>query len=162
VILARLANADILPLDYVAFGAELTRLVAQLDSGIAEKKWSVRAQGLREALGRFTGAARAFAAARDSALAAGADSARCARANAALMQVERRLTRAEGLATRPWYKSLQFASDVDNGYATVAFPSVSEAIRYGDVATVERELADLVARVDRARVALEEATAALR
>jgi len=76
--------------------------------------------------------------------------------------VERRLTRAEGLATRPWYKSLQFASDVDNGYATVAFPSVSEAIRYGDVATVERELADLVARVDRARVALEEATAALR
>ena len=162
VILARLANADILPLDYVAFGAELTRLVAQLDSGIAEKKWSVRAQGLREALGRFTAAARAFAAARDSALAAGADSARCARANAALMQVERRLTRAEGLATRPWYKSLQFASDVDNGYATVAFPSVSEAIRYGDVATVERELADLVARVGRARVALEEATAALR
>src|SRR5213078_1836471 len=90
VILARLANADILQLDY----------------GIAEKKWSGRAQGLREALGRFTGAARAFSAARDSALAAGADSARCARANAALMQVERRLTRAEGLATRPWYKSL--------------------------------------------------------
>jgi N-acetylated-alpha-linked acidic dipeptidase len=77
------------------------------------------------------------------------------------MQVERRLTRPEGLATRPWYKSLQFASDVDNGYATLAFPSVSEAIRYGDVATVERELADLVARVDRARGALEDATAAL-
>src|SRR6266516_1274478 len=38
VILARLANADILPLDYVAFGAELTRLVAQLDSGISEKR----------------------------------------------------------------------------------------------------------------------------
>ena len=78
------------------------------------------------------------------------------------MQVERRLTRPEGLRSNAWFKSLQFASDVDNGYATVAFPSVSEAIRYGDVATVERELADLVARVDRARVALEEATAALR
>ena len=162
VILARLANADILPLDYVAFGAELTRLVAQIDSSISEQHWSLSAVALREALGHFTDAARAFAAARDSALGAGADSARCSRANAALMQVERRLTRAQGLASRPWYKSLQFASDVDNGYATVAFPSVSEAIRSGDAATAERELADLVAHVDQARAALEEATAALR
>ena len=162
VILARLANADILPLDYVAFGAELTRLVAQIDSSISEQHWSLSAVALREALGHFTDAARAFAAARDSALGVGADSARCSRANAALMQVERRLTRAQGLASRPWYKSLQFASDVDNGYATVAFPSVSEAIRSGDAATAERELADLVAHVDQARAALEEATAALR
>jgi N-acetylated-alpha-linked acidic dipeptidase len=82
--------------------------------------------------------------------------------NAALMQVERRLTRPEGLVSRPWYRSLQFASDLDNGYATMAFPSVNEAIRYADSATTERELADLVTRVDQARGALEQATAALR
>ena len=78
------------------------------------------------------------------------------------MQVERRLTRSQGLVSRPWYRSLQFASDVDNGYATMAFPSVNEAIRYADAVATERELADLVGRVDDARGALEHATAALR
>ena len=51
---------------------------------------------------------------------------------------------------------------MDNGYATMAFPSVNEAIRYADPATAERELADLAARIDGARAALEDATAALR
>src|SRR2546427_5820793 len=163
VLLARLANADVLPLDYGGFGTELTALTSQLDSAVAKQQWTVSTQGLKDALGRFTDAARAFARARDSALAAPApDTARFARADRALMQVERRLTRPEGLASRAWYKSLQFASDVDNGYATMAFPSVNEAIRYADPATAERELADLAARVDRARAALEDATAALR
>jgi N-acetylated-alpha-linked acidic dipeptidase len=160
VLLARLANTAVVPLDYAAFGEELTRLVAPLDSAITRHAWTVSTQALREALARFTAAARSFATVRDSARAALPGRAR--RVNAALMQVERRLTRPEGLASRPWYRSLQFASDVDNGYATMAFPSVSEAIRYADSATTDRELADLVARVDQARGALEQATAALR
>ena len=51
---------------------------------------------------------------------------------------------------------------MDNGYATLAFPSVAEAIRYADAVATQRELADLAARVDQARAALEEARAALR
>jgi len=39
---------------------------------------------------------------------------------------------------------------------------VNEAIRYADPATAERELTDLAARIDGARAALEDATAALR
>jgi N-acetylated-alpha-linked acidic dipeptidase len=157
---ARLANSDVLPLDYEAFGTELTRLVAQLDSGIAKRGWSVTTTGLRDALERFTVSARAFAAARDSARSVHAS--RLQAVNAALMQVERRLPRRQGLVSRPWYTSLQFASDVDNGYATMAFPSVNEAIRYADAPTTQRELADLAARVDDARGALEQAAAALR
>ena len=157
---ARLANTDVLPLDYEAFGTELTRLVAQLDSGIAKRGWSVTTSGLRDALERFTIAARAFAAVRDSAR--GVDASRLHAVNAALMQVERRLTRPQGLVSRPWYTSLQFASDVDNGYATMAFPSVNEAIRYADSPTTQRELADLAARVDDARNALDQAAGALR
>jgi N-acetylated-alpha-linked acidic dipeptidase len=157
---ARLANTDVLPFDYEAFGTELSRLVAQLDSGITKRGWSVTTTGLRDALARFTVSARTFAAARDSAR--GVDAARLHAVNVALMQVERRLTRPQGLVSRPWYTSLQFASDVDNGYATMAFPSVNEAIRYADAAMTERELADLATRVDQARGALDEATAALR
>jgi N-acetylated-alpha-linked acidic dipeptidase len=162
VAVARLANADILPLDYAALGTELAALAAQLDSAIAQRHWSVPTAPLKDALERFTAVARVFAAARDSALDAGLDSARAARANRWLMQVERRLTRPQGLVSRPWYRSLQFASDVDNGYATMAFPSVNEAIRYADSTTTERELADFVAHLDLARDAIEQATAALR
>ena len=166
VILGRLANSDILPLDYATFGVEMTALVTQLDSGITRKEWgtSVNTQGLKDALDHFTAVARAFGAARDSALArpGGVDAARAQRVNRALMQVERRLTRPEGLVSRPWYRSLQFASDVDNGYATMAFPTVNEAIRYADAATASRELTELAGRVDQARAALVEAAAALR
>jgi N-acetylated-alpha-linked acidic dipeptidase len=164
-ILARLANSDLLPLDYAAFGMEMNRLVIQLDSGLARKQWStVSTQTLRDALDRFTAAAQAFGAARDSVLARETriDPARAARVNLALMQVERRLTRPEGLASRPWFRSLQFASDLHNGYATMAFPSVNEAIRDSDAPTATRELADLVTRVDQARAALVDAAAALR
>ncbi len=168
VILSRLANADVVPLDYVAFGTEMTGLVAELDNGIAQKHWGhgpntgANTEPVRYALGRFTEAARAFAAVRDSALAAGTEPARMTRATQALLQVERRLTRPQGLASRPWMRSLQFASDVDNGYSTMAFPSVNEAIRYADEATTERELQDLAIHIDQARQAIEQATAALR
>jgi N-acetylated-alpha-linked acidic dipeptidase len=160
VMLSRLANAPVVPLDYVAWGTEMTRLVSQLDSGIAGKGWSVSTQGLRDALTRFTAAADTLAVARDAAFAGPGDRP-WAQVNAALMQVERRLTRPQGLVSDPWFKSLQFASDVDNGYATLAFPTVNEAIRYADAATAEGELADLVTRLDWARQALEDATTAL-
>ncbi|MGE5802173.1 MAG: M28 family peptidase [Gemmatimonadota bacterium] len=160
VILGRLANSEILPFDYANFGVEMNALVAQLDSGIAAKKWSgVSTQSLKDALDRFTAVARAFNAARDTAK---TNEDRGTRVNHALMQVERRLTRPEGLVSRPWFRSLQFASDIDNGYATMAFPTVNEAIRYADAATANKELADLVSRVDQARAALVEAAAALR
>jgi N-acetylated-alpha-linked acidic dipeptidase len=160
VILGRLANDDILPLDYAVFGTEMNALVAQLDSGITNKKWTgVSTQALKDALDRFTAVARAFNVARDTSHAGGE---RAQRVNRALMQVERRLTRPEGLASRPWFRSLQFASDIDNGYANMAFPTVNEAIRYADAATANQELADLVTRVDQARAALVEAAVALR
>ena len=165
VIMGRLANSDFLPLDYTAFGTEMAGLVTQLDSGIAKKQWtqSVSTQPLKDALDRFTAVARAFGTARDNAISAGAvDSARAQRVNQALMLVERRLTRPDGLVSRPWFKSLQFAADLDNGYATMAFPTVNEAIRYADAATANKELADLVNRIDQARAALVEAAAALR
>jgi N-acetylated-alpha-linked acidic dipeptidase len=104
-------------------------------------------------------AATAFAAARDSALArvdAGRDLPRTTRerTNAALRDVERALTRPEGLRTRPWYRSLIYVADENNGYANMALPSISEAIRAGDQALTGREVADLVQRFDAATGAL--------
>lgn len=163
VIISRLANAAIAPFDYAAFGTEMRELISELDTGIARKGWSVSTEAAKTALDRFIVSARAFAAARDSGLAGNLSSAKAAAATRALMQVERRLTRPQGLTyAGSWFKSLQFASDVDNGYATLAFPTVAEAIRYGDQAVTAREIADLASRIDAARSALEDARAALR
>ena len=96
--------------------------------------------------------ATAFGSARDAALASHAVS---PKVNQALMQVERALTRPEGLRTRPWFRNLIFAADEDNGYANVQFPSVTEAIRSGDHALVDREIADLASRFNAAAHALD-------
>lgn len=162
VLVARLADADVPAFDYAAFGTEMDGLAASVDSAFARKQWAVSTAPLEASLERFTMAARAFAAARDSALAAGLSPERAAAATRALMEVERRLTRPAGLALDPWFKSLQFAADIDNGYATLPFPSIQEALRYGGPADAAREVADVAAHVDAARGALEQAAAALR
>jgi N-acetylated-alpha-linked acidic dipeptidase len=81
--------------------------------------------------------------------------------NAALRAVERALTRPEGLRGRPWMRNLVFASDRDNGYATIAFPAVAEALRDRDLARAAQEVADLAGRMGEAGAALTRATAAL-
>ena len=78
------------------------------------------------------------------------------------MQVERAMARPEGLRGRAWYRNLAFAADADNGYATLAFPSIVEAIRSGDSALFWGEARDLSVRVTRATAHLRAAREALR
>jgi N-acetylated-alpha-linked acidic dipeptidase len=106
-------------------------------------------------------AGTAFNATRDSALKATPAKGATAGANAALMQVERSLTRPEGLRTRPWYRNLIYVADENNGYSNMVFPSVNEAIRAGDQGLAQRELDDLVQRFGAATAAIERARAAL-
>ena len=54
-----------------------------------------------------------------------------------------------------------FASDEDNGYATIGFPSVSEAIRAGDWSLTRDEISDLAERFRAAASRLAEARTAL-
>ena len=125
--------------------------------------WQVSIDSLVRAVGGMERAAIELARARDGALTQSSVQRRAIeRANAALLRVERALTRPEGLRTRPWYRGLIYAADENNGYSTMVLPSVNEAIRVGDQALVGRELADLATRFVAATRALEEATAALR
>lgn len=162
-LLLRLANADILPYDYVEYGATMRRELPALDSALAAKQWAeVTTAPLRGALDRFDRAAGTFAAMRDRTLAAGRPGERAReRANLALRAVERGLTRARGLEGRPWYRTLVYASDPDNGYATLVFPGVREAIRAGDRRRADTEVTDLAARFNRAAEALFTAAEAL-
>ncbi|HEY3113039.1 MAG TPA: M28 family metallopeptidase [Gemmatimonadaceae bacterium] len=156
--LLRIANADILPYDYVEFARTMRRFGAQVGQAISDKHWKVSAAGLTAAISRMEDAALTFNAARDESLTAQLVPATAQQVNATLLEVERQLTRPQGLVTRPWFRNLIYASDENNGYATMVLPSVNEAIRVGDETTVGRELTDLVQRFDAATRALKMAT----
>lgn len=163
----RLAQADLHPYDYVEYARTMRRYYGPIDKGFAAKGWkadgTMPTSGLAGAVDRFEVAAAAWNATRDSVLAAGRPgSAVLAATNARLREVEKALTRAEGLVGRPWYRNLIYVADVDNGYANMVFPSVNEAIRAADEARTRRELADLASRFDAASSRLAEARAALR
>jgi N-acetylated-alpha-linked acidic dipeptidase len=163
--LLRLANADIVPYDYVEYARTMRRYLPPIDQGFARNRWSAEgtpSAPLSSGIDRLETAARRFSSARDAALASSAPSHETLeRTNAALRRVERALTRTEGLASRTWYRNLIYASDVDNGYANMVFPSVNEAIRARDGALATREIADLARRFGDAAAALDDATAAL-
>jgi N-acetylated-alpha-linked acidic dipeptidase len=161
-LLLRLANAEVLPYDYAEFARTMRGYLPALESALKAKGWDAApVGGLREAVDGMETAARAFAATRDSALAAGVDPQRRETANQALLRVERALTRPEGLRGRTWFRNLIYAADPDNGYADMIFPGVSNATRQGDRTLAENELGDLARRFTAATAAITDARAAL-
>jgi N-acetylated-alpha-linked acidic dipeptidase len=157
----RLANADVLPYDYVEFAKTMRQYVGPIDKTVSAKGWTAPTQAIVTALDQMESAATKFAEARDAALQAGIAPATSQRVNAALMRVERSLTRPTGLKTRPWFRGLIYVADEDNGYANMPLPSINEAIRAGNRELVVAEIADLAARFGEATKAIESATLAL-
>ena len=161
-LLLRIANADILPYDYVEFSRTMARFATDAEKAIGEKRLNVPASSLRDAIARMEAAAVSFSAARDDALRSGIEPRSAKQVNETLLGVERALTRSTGLATRPWFRNLIYASDENNGYSTMVFPSVNEAIRLGNERTVASEVSDLVRRFDAATAVLATATGLLK
>ncbi|MCU0627017.1 MAG: M28 family peptidase [Gemmatimonadaceae bacterium] len=164
--LLRIANADVVPFDYVEFGETMSVASAELALRALRMPGAARARAdfapLHDAWRDFIARAGSFQRVRDSVLAAGGVARpRLVRANAALRDVERRLTRPTGLVSRPWYRSLIYAADVDNGYATMVLPGIGEALRARDERRTAAEIADLATRVASAAAALDTARLAL-
>lgn len=143
----RVANADVLPYDYAEFARTMRRYIAPMQRTMGLKGWDTTAtRPLAAAIARLERSAVSFASARDAALAADVSKGARDATNSALMGVERAFARPSGLKGRPWYRSLIYVADIDNGYANMNFPGVNEAVRAGDRALAAEELADLTAR----------------
>ncbi|MCG6988027.1 MAG: M20/M25/M40 family metallo-hydrolase [Gemmatimonadetes bacterium] len=159
----RIANADVLPYDYVEYAKTMRGYLPALGKSLSEHGWTLDTSALSAAIDRMEARAKSFAATRDAALAGKEPSgSTLEKTNAALLRVERALTRPHGLVGRSWFRNLVYVADEDNGYATMVFPSVKEAIRAGDEARTGREIADLASRFDHATAALKQAEDALR
>jgi N-acetylated-alpha-linked acidic dipeptidase len=144
-----MADTDVLPYDYVTYGHEITKYLADAQKKAAD-------QGVKLDFGAADAAAQHFVSAagpvkRRQDNPAGNESA----LNAALRGTEEDLLSAQGLPNRPWYKHTIYAPGEYTGYAAVVIPGVNEAIEAKDAATAQAQLGVLAAALNRAAATLE-------
>jgi N-acetylated-alpha-linked acidic dipeptidase len=145
----RMADADVLPYDYVAYAREIS-------SYIESAKHRAGEQGLTLDFTAAQAAAARFSAAADHVhglqLAASGD---LAKLNVALRQAETDLISEAGLPNRPWFRHTVFAPGEYTGYAAVVIPGVNEAIDSKDSHRAAQQLTVLTQALARAAQTLE-------
>lgn len=153
----RLANAEVLPLDFDAYAAALRDFIGRLDdipglvANVDVKDLVTRTKAMR-------GAARRLNQRIEGALAAGrltADAA--ARVNRKLLDFEANWASPAGIPGRPWFKHLLYAPRYT--YAAMTLPGITEAAEAGEWARA-RQQAGLVAEAIAKNTALIESAAA--
>ena len=141
----RLANADVLPLDYRATAARVGEFVAEtMKTASADDQ--ARLEPLRPATARLAAAADAIANRASRALArAPAGAAEISAINRDLMQAERGFLDRDGIPGRPWYRHLIYAPRPT--YAPELLPGVAEALGTSRLDEQVRRLASAIDRV---------------
>ncbi len=147
----RMAQADVLPMDYEEYGNEIGAYLETAQKK-AQAKFGAQAPSFEEAMR----ARRRLTAAGDAMLKAQHNLPRDpARVNSALLRAERGFLLPEGLPHRPWYKHAIYAPGEYTGYAAVVLPGVNAAIDAGDAREAARQLAALAAALNRVATTLE-------
>jgi N-acetylated-alpha-linked acidic dipeptidase len=153
----RLANAEVLPLDFDAYAAALREFIGRLDD-IPGLTANIDVKDLVSRTKAMRGAARRLNQRIESALAAGrltADAA--ARVNRKILDFEANWASPAGIPGRPWFKHLLYAPRYT--YAAMTLPGITEAAEDGDWARA-RQQAGLVAEAIAKNTALIDGAAA--
>jgi N-acetylated-alpha-linked acidic dipeptidase len=151
----RLANADVVPMDYRATADRVREFVDEaVEAAGPSQREALRP--LANAAGRFASAAAAAATRIDALLAADAPDRRTAALlDEALMKTERAFLDPAGLPGRPWYRHLLFAPR--ETYAPEVLPGVIEMLDAHDSKQLDTQVAHLMAALDRAAALLDPA-----
>ena len=173
----RLADAEVLPFDFVNFAdtvemytKNLQRLLAgkqeeirernrELDEGMFKATFDPRRPTvapareevpphlnfapMQNAVDSLTRSAKHYQQAlsqKQASLEEDAVAAKLGALNRELIESERRLTNADGLPRRPWYKHLLYAPGVYTGYGVKTVPGVREGIEQKRYAEAEQEI----------------------
>jgi N-acetylated-alpha-linked acidic dipeptidase len=146
----RMADADVLPYDYVAYAAAISSYIDAAKKKAGDAGLSALDFGPAEAAAtRFSAAA---VRAHTQQIAAIGD---LAKLNLALRQAETGLICEQGLPNRPWYKHTIYAPGEFTGYSAVVIPGVNEAIEARDLKLATQQLTVLTQALTRAAQALE-------
>jgi N-acetylated-alpha-linked acidic dipeptidase len=137
----RLANAEILPLDFESYGSSIRDFVREVQA--ANTDAGVDWEGLASEARRFRSVGRRLQGRIERALAnGGLPQEQEVRLNQLLSAVEGRFRDPSGIPGRPWFKHLLYAPKYT--YAAMVLPGLTEALERGDEETA-REEAELLA-----------------
>ena len=148
-----MADADVLPYDYVTYGKEISEYLEAAKKKAADENVS----GLDfapaiAAAQHFTTAAEAVHQKQQTIPGDPAE------LNTQLRQVEGDLLSSAGLPNRPWFKHTIYAPGEYTGYAAVVIPGVNEALDAKDSARAASQLTALTEAINRAVSTLEAAS----
>jgi N-acetylated-alpha-linked acidic dipeptidase len=154
----RLANADLLPLDFDVYGNELRRFVIELRS--ANPKAKVDLTALLKEIDGFTDAGRKLKETVHRALTSGAiDVRRLSALNSKFRMVEANWLNPDGIPGRPWFQHTLYAARYT--YAHLELPGITEAVERADWTEAERQAAIVRRAVARNTAVLLETEAEL-
>ncbi len=126
VLALRIANAEILPLDFEFYSRNIRQFVTELQKQ-NDIKGQVNLQSTLRLIAEFEAAGLALNRAIQLSLAKGRPDRRTAeRVNQMLMQVETNWLNAEGIPGRPWFKHILYAARYT--YAHLELPGLTEAV----------------------------------
>ncbi len=149
-----MADADVLPYDYVTYGKELTSYLDSAQKKAADAGLSgIDFAQAKAAAEKFTSLAEQV---KDKQLHAGGGSTQALAAlNTQLRQVEEDFLSEPGLPNRPWFKHTIYAPGEYTGYAAVVIPGVNEAIDAKDLSRAQSQMSVLTDAINRAASTLE-------
>jgi N-acetylated-alpha-linked acidic dipeptidase len=148
----RMADAEVLPYDYVTYAREIT---AYLDA--AQRKASELKLGPIDFASAIAASAHLTAAAQNAYKLQTSNPANPDKLNLALRQTETALLIEAGLPNRPWYRHTIFAPGEYTGYSAVVLPGVNEALDAHNASLAAQQLAALAQALERAARTLKAA-----
>ncbi len=148
----RMADADVLPLDYVTYAGEISTYI-----DAAKKKAQDAGLNALDFAPAQAAAARMASAARKVQTLEIAATGNLPKLNLALRQTETAFIAGAGLPNRPWFKHTIYAPGEFTGYSAVVIPGVNEAIDAHNQNLAAAQLIVLTQALDRATRALDSA-----
>ncbi|MBI3653999.1 MAG: M28 family peptidase [Acidobacteria bacterium] len=160
-IVMRLADADVLPFEFTNLADTVSRYTNELEKLAAKNNAprTVNFAPLKAALTALTVSARRYEVALKQATGAGFVSVKKLQTvNELLYTSERKLTNAQGLPRRPWFKHQLYAPGFYTGYGVKTIPGVREALEEKHWNEVEPQMKNVSAALQSLASQLDAAT----
>ncbi len=138
--LLRLADASVLPFEFVHFANTVNGYVDEIEKEAKKSGGSIDLSSIRRQVEQLKQTGEKYNASLDAAIAKGSlDSVRVKDLNTDLIRTERTLIRPEGLPNREWYKHQIYAPGFYTGYGVKTLPGIREAVDAKDWTLAQKE-----------------------
>jgi N-acetylated-alpha-linked acidic dipeptidase len=144
-----MADADVLPMDFGAYGTEVVGYLAETSKKAEAKGLKLDFAAAQAAAQRFAAAGAAVRTRQDE----GAGD--LIALNRALREAEVALLLPRGLPGRGWYRHSIYSPGEYTGYQAVVIPGVNEAVTLGDTGRAQGQMQALADALGRASAVLE-------